>query len=262
MRFRGVLFAISAVVSSCTSSSSSTSSSEPADPTKCGPGPYGTAIATIYEANTDGTGKPKPETTVTFDLCPTKTFTTGADGKATVQMTKNKPMIITIDHPDDIPTILPEWQLETDTFEGSAEIIPKLFRAAIAPEFNADNSVLGLGVDFPAGTFDGGVPDGGPTDPCQRREGVTFAITGHPEAKLTYFTTPPSGSMELPKPDPNATTTSEIGTAKVNGLPEDVFFEYSATKPGCTVNAKHDGFTGRAKLLKGFATLGFVKMTK
>jgi len=259
MKRTGGFLAFSAILMSCTSSSSSTSS-EPTDPTKCGPGPYGKVTGHLYEATLDGTSKPKSEATITFDLCPTKSFTTDASGSFSVSMTKNKPTVATIDHPDDIPTLLAEWQLETDEFEANASIIPKLFRAVIAPEFNADNSVLGLGVFYPKGTFDAGVPDGGPTDPCQRSEGVTFAIPGHAEAKITYFTSPPSG--QIPAPDSNATATSTNGTAKVNGLPEDTFFEFTGSKPGCTVTGKHDGFTGRAKLQKGFATLAFTQMTK
>ena len=246
-------------LASCSNSESS-SPSEPSDPTVCGPGPYGTVDATVFEATLDGTTKTKSDVAITFDLCPGKTFTTDSGGKVTFKMTKNRPLVTTLDHPDDVPQKLGEWQLEGDTFDANASMIPKLFRAVIASEFTADNSVLGLGVVFPTGTFDAGVPDGGPTDPCQRREDVTFSIPGQASAKITYFTDP--GSGKIPEPDPAATKTSANGLAKVNGLPEGTLVEIVATKAGCNLASKYDGFTGRVKLEKGFVTTAFIQMKK
>jgi hypothetical protein len=250
-------FVVLAFIVSCSNSDSSTAAD---DPTSCGPGPYGKVNATVFEATIDGTTKTKSDVVITFDLCPTKSFTTGSDGKVTLNMTKNRPVITTLDHPDDLPQKLGEWQLAADTFDANASMIPKLFRAVIANELNADTSVLGLGIVFPVGTLDAGVPDGGPTDPCQRREDVTFSIPGQANAKITYFGDP--GTGKIPEPDPNATKTTGNGLAKVNGLPEGTLVEIVATKAGCSLSGTHDGFTGRVKLEKGFVTTAFAEMKK
>jgi hypothetical protein len=230
------------------SSDESTGSTEPADPTKCGPGPYGQLTGTALELTADGTTRPKPDVVITADLCPGKTFTTGADGKAIVQLTKNKPVVFTADHPDDLPTRTAEYSLEKDVAEGTASMVPKIFRAVVAPEFGEDKTLFALGIVFPPGALDAGTSsDAGPTDPCLRREGITYTIPGHPEAKVVYFNAEP-----IPKPDPAATATATNGLARIDGVPDGVTIEPVATKAGCTIVAKHDGFTGRATAAKGF----------
>jgi hypothetical protein len=94
-------------------------------------------------------------------------------------------------------------------------------------------------------------------DPCRHSEGVTFAIPDHPEAKITYFTTDP-----IPKPDPNATATSTNGIASITNLPDGLTVTPTATKAGCTLTGTHDGFTGKASLVKGYITLIALQMTK
>lgn len=231
------------------SSDESTGSTEPADPTKCGPGPYGQLTGTAQELTADGTTRVKPEVVITADLCPGKTFTTGADGKATMQLTKSKPVIFTVDHPDDLPTRTAEYALENDVAEGFVALLPKIFRAVVAPEFGEDKTLFAMGIVFPAGTVipDAGPDAGPPADPCLRRDGVSYTVPGHPEAKVVYFNTDP-----VPKPDPAATATSTNGLARIDGVADGVTIEPVAAKAGCTVVAKQGGFTGRATAAKGF----------
>src|SRR5262249_7207015 len=155
--------------------------------TNCGPGPYGKLTGNVLIAQAAGApSKPKEDVAISFDLCPEKSFKTNAEGKAIVNVTKNTNVIIRLEADDIVPTQLAAFRMDRDEFEGTAHVAPKIFRSVIAPDFSADKTLIAFGITFPTGTFDGGVPDGGPTEPCQRSEGVTFQVPGHPEAKVTY----------------------------------------------------------------------------
>jgi len=231
------------------SSSSSSSSSAGSGPTQCGPGPYVKGVGTIYEFSATPPNKTKEGAVVTFtELCPEKSFTSGADGTLTVDFTKGKPTRFKVEDPSDVPTFFGEFQADAD-FVGTALIVPKLFQGVIAPDWKQDSQALvAFGVTFPQGVFDGGVPDGGPTDPCERGEGVTFSVDGHPEAKVTYFT-----ADAVPKPDPNGTATSTNPVAITLDLADGTAFTASATKAGCKLTAKQGVFTGNFKAEKGYA---------
>jgi hypothetical protein len=247
-----------AIASAACSSEESSGSTEPADPTKCGPGPYGQLTGSALELTADGTTRAKADVVITSDVCPTKSFTTGADGKATIQMTKGKPAIFTADHPDDLPTKTAEYTLERDVAEGFVSLVPKIFRAVIAPEFGEDKTLIAIGIVYPDGAIPDAGPDAGPpSDPCLRRDGVTYTVPGHPEAKVVYFNT-----EAVPKPDPAATATSTNGLARIDGVADGTTIEPVASKPGCTISAKHDGFTGRITAAKGFLVGLPVLMTK
>lgn len=237
----------------CSSSSSDSGSSA----TDCGPGPYANVIGHINEAVAAGDPRPKEDVKVTFSICPDKPFTTDADGTIRGRMTKNVPISFTADHPDDIPTKYAEFTVTRDLFEGSVLVVPKLFQSVVAPDFGPEKTLIAFGVQYPVGTFDGGVPDGGPADPCQRSEGITIAIPGHPEAKVVYFTTD-----SIPKPDLTATATSTNGVAKVEGLADGTTISPVATKPGCRLTPVYAGFTGRGTVKKGYGLIFGFEMTK
>src|SRR5438552_13927632 len=93
LAFIGAGLSISVLSAWACSSAEAPASPEPADPTVCGPGPYGQLTGNAVEATADGTTKPKPEVVVTTEACPGKTFTAGADGKVIFKMTKGKPVI-------------------------------------------------------------------------------------------------------------------------------------------------------------------------
>ena len=237
------------------SCSSSEKASPASDPSNCGPGPYVKLTGHVLEATASGTGRSKEGVVITFDVCSDKPFTSDADGTLRGNMTKGLLGAFRAEHPDDIPSYYGEWKTDAD-FEGTVQDVPKLFQGIVAPDFTPDKTLLALGVNYPAGTFDAGVPDGGPTDTCQRSEGVSYSLPDHPEAKIVYFTTD-----AVPKPDPSATSTSKNGIATITGLPDGITVTPVASKAGCKLSSQFDGFTGRAKLVKGYGTILAFQMT-
>jgi hypothetical protein len=238
--------AIGALGVSC--SSSSTTSGPPS--TDCGPGPYVKLTGTVLEASLSGAATPKEGVTITLSMCPDRSFTTDAQGVAVVNVTKSTPTLLRLEHPDDIPAYLGEWMTDVD-FVGSAQIVPKVFESVVAPTLGPDTTLLALGVMIPGGATDAG------TDPCTQPDGVTFAIPGHPEAQIAYFTTD-----AVPKPDTTMTATTSNGLATVTNLADGVTVTPTATKPGCTLTAAVNGFTGRAVAEKGYAVELFFRLTK
>lgn len=249
-----IVLLCSAAAIFCSSSSNSSSATSSSD---CGPGPYADVIGHVNEAVASGDPRAKEDVTVTFSICPDKPFTTDANGTIRGRMTKDVPIVTTAVHPDDIPSTYAEFKITGATFEGSVGVVPKLFQSIVAPDFGPDKTLVAFAIQYPPGTFDAGVPDGGPIDPCQRGEGVTFAIPDHPEAKVVYFTTD-----AIPKPDPTATATSTNGVATISGLADGIVITPVATKPGCRLTAAYAGFTGRAFTKKGFGLIFGFEMTK
>ena len=246
----------SAVAASSLACSSDDKGSSSGSASNCGPGPYVKILGHVAEATASGTSRPKEDVVITFDVCADKKFTSDADGNVTANMTKGLAGPFRAEHPDDIPSYYGEWATSTD-FEGTIGVVPKLFQGIVAPDFTAENTFIAFTASYPTGSFDAGVPDGGPTDPCLRGEGITVTIPDHPEAKIVYFTTD-----AVPKPDPAAKATSTNGIASITGLPDGISISPQATKPGCKITATHDGFTGRAVLHKGYGVIMTLLVTK
>lgn len=212
-------------------SSSTTAPPGPVNP--CGAGPYVRVDGTVREFQV-GPYRPKEGMKISTDLCPSLGATTDANGKVTIHVPKGKPFVTRFDHPDDVPMLFPEWQLDAD-FVGETAVIPTSYQSLVLPEFAADKAMIGFGV------FTGAADAG----PCSTADGITYAIPGQPQATITYLNADP-----VPKPDPALTATSKNGIASVTFATE-VTVEPTATKAGCTLVSKHDGFTGRAVLQKG-----------
>ena len=240
----------------------SCSSDEPTavdDKANCGPGPYAKVTGHVVEATASGTPRPKEDAVVTFAICPDRSFKSDSEGIVRGNITKGLAGSFRVEHPDELPGIFGEWKADAD-FEGNVTVVPKLFQAIIAPDWTPEKTLVGLGVDYPQGTFDAGVPDGGPTDPCLRSEGVTFTLPEQPQAKFVYFAEAAPG--QIPALDPNATKTSSNGLASIVGLPDGVVLTPVATKAGCKLSGAHDGFTGRITPTKGYGLLFTFRMTK
>jgi len=257
MIFGGIVLGAGAslLVASCSSDEKAAGD----DPTSCGPGPYAKVTGRVVEATASGTARPKEDVVMTFAICPEKSFKSDSDGIVRASITKGLAGQFRAEHPDELPGIFGEWKTDRD-FDGTVTVVPRLFQSIIAPDWTPDKTLVGFGVDYPPGTFDAGVPDGGPADPCQRSEGVSFTFPDQPQAKVVYFAEAAAG--EFPKLDPNATKTSANGLASVVGLPDGVVLTPAATKPGCTLTGAHDGFTGRITPTKGFGLLFTFRMTK
>jgi hypothetical protein len=256
MRHHALVCAFAVTAAATLSCSSEEKSSSASNASNCGPGPYVKLTGHVNELTASGEGRPKEGVVVTFDVCPDKQFTSDADGNLIGNMTKGLKGAFKAEHQDIVSAYFGEWGTDAD-FDGTVQVIPKLFQGIIAPDFTPDKTLVGLGVTYPLGTFDAGVPDGGPTDPCQRSEGVTYSIPDHPEAKFVYLS-----ADTIPKPDPNATATAKSGVASVSNLPDGIMITPVATKAGCTLTAKHNGFTGRMKVVKGYGSLLTFQLTK
>lgn len=233
-----IVIGLAALASSCSNSDSTSEPTNTAPSTACGAAPYVTAVGTVSEFQV-GPYRKKEGLKVTFDLCPGKTYTTDVDGKATIQITKGKPFLTFFDHPDDIPMMFPEWVLDAD-FTGETFVVPASYQSIVAPGLTPDVALLAIGVTLSTPATDGG------TDPCESVAGVVVEIPGHPEAKIEYYS-----SETIPKPDPTLSSTSTFGGVLVSGLADGTTVEPVASKAGCTLTAKRDGFTGRATVKKG-----------
>jgi hypothetical protein len=256
MNWGGIVLAAGAsmLVASCSSDDKAAAG----DPTSCGPGPYAKVTARVVEATASGTPRAKEDVVVTFAICPEKSFKSDADGIVRGNITKGLAGQFRAEHPDDVPALFGEWKTDGD-FDGSISVVPKLFQSIIAPDWTPDKTLVGFGVVYPPGT-PVAMPDGGPTDPCQRSEGVSIAFPEQPQAKVVYFAEAATG--EFPRLDPNATKTSSNGLASIVGLPAGAVLTPVATKPGCTLTGVHDGFTGRLTPIKGFGLIFAFQMTK
>ena len=237
---RCVHWSLLALVVAC--SSSTTTPAGPVNP--CGAGPYVKVDGTVNEFQV-GPYRPKEGMKISADLCPNLAATTDANGKVTLNVPKGKPFVTRFDHPDDVPMLFPEWQLDAD-FVGEMAVIPTSYQSLILPEFAPDKAMIGFGV------FTGAADAG----PCSTADGVTYAIPGQPQAKIVYFNAEP-----VPKPDATLTATSTNGIASVT-FPDALTVEPTATKAGCTLVSKHDGFTGRAVMQKGRFVQFFFVMSK
>ena len=93
---------------------------------------------------------------------------------------------------------------------------------------------------------DGGADAG---DPCAALNGISFQVTGHPEATFTYYDT-----SSIPMAT-GGTSTTASGRAAITGLPANQLVTVTGTKTGCTVSLAEGVETGRAPLQAGYVTL-------
>lgn len=199
----------------------------------CGSAPYAFASLTINEY---ASAKPLPGTKIVYSSCASTPFVTDADGKSVVGVSTGTPFYLTFTNDAEIPYIIEEVSLDKSLVTGFS-LIPTALEAIITGWSSTTPTLLiQTAIDGALGA-------------CATRSGVTYAVTGHPEAKIVYLKdgTPPTE-------DPTMTSTGSTGLALVSGLPAASWVSITGIKTGCTVK-KPSIATGRARLEAGYLTL-------
>lgn len=185
---------------------------------------------------------------LTADLCPGVDIVTDATGHFEADFAQGMAFNGKITATGFLPERAGEQNLSADIV-ADAEMFPMVL-SALLPHWGADRpTVLAIAVrgDQPP------LPDGGVGGACDGVDGVTFSVTGHPEAVVTYY----SGTT-APTPDASLTATGPNGVAEISGLAATAPgapITLTASKAGCsTLSFVSYPFTGRFVLENGVLT--------
>ena len=224
------------------------------DPSVCGStGPYIPLFArfsVVLHPSSPVTGA-----TVKLDVCKDKTFVSDHDGNVMANLTKGANYLTRIDAPGYMPLRVTEYALDAEVH---AEI--PLFPVALKGILQdwSDSKPMILVAALTADTIveeDAGSPNAD-AGACAKN-GIVISVPGHPEAAVTYYD---DGSV--PVPNPSLTSTSASGVATIAGLASSPTpIEISAVKPGCKIDFKFRGQTGRFLLEDGVLTVAAPKIT-
>ena len=228
-------------------SSSATSSPDVAPPSNtCGPGPY---VHVHTGALSYTTHLPLAGAIATAsDACPDRQFVSDDTGFWDIEMTDGlafDPRIVASGY---ITSRTGQSTTHSDLELGANNLFfPTTVEATWFPHLTASTPAL-LAVAFLApGT------QTNPSDPCSTRDGVTFAVTGHPEATIVYY----GGTSQQPTPNPSLTATTSIGAAEVSGVAASngAEIELTATKATCPISFQSYPHTGKYTLEDGVLSL-------
>ncbi len=207
----------------------------------CGLAPWvtlGIVVVALDLANPDGSVL--PGATFTSPLCPGLVKVSDDAGLIEGQISKDTPFTGRLTAPNYISELAPEEVFDADSTGNRIEMLPQIL-GGLVPGYAPDASSIVVAAET---TQD----DAGA---CSSLDGITLAVDGHPEAKVTYFST---GSIPLPVPDAGATTTR--GFAAITGLTgTGQFVTLTGTKPGCTIVFARGPVTGRVPLENGYVSL-------
>lgn len=194
---------------------------------------------TAHVKETDG---PQiPNATVSFSTCPGFNLTTDADGAASTQVTQGVPYSPIYYANGHIGVIGAESPGASDTSVSVA--LPRSTQTDVIPGYDKGKPFIQITL-LASGAA-----------PCDKVDGVTLAVTGHPEAVVQYM------SATWPSDKAPASTTASVGnTAFVTGLTGGIV-EVTGTKTGCTVSSKSSTQTGRFSLANSDVTAGNVLIT-
>ncbi len=184
----------------------------PADASPCAP-PFVTASGLAQDLTT---GRALAGVTASASSCPTLSKTTAADGMFSVQVAQHAAAFVRFDALDHLSWIIGSVMFDSDFPGVSALMVPKAQQLNVFPEWTAAQGLLYLEVK-PAFNIAG----------CTTKDGVTFAVMGHPEAVVVY-----RDAGGAPAPGLTATTTK--GQAVIKGVAGDVDVTVIAAKAGCT----------------------------
>jgi hypothetical protein len=206
-------------------------------------GACGTAPWVNVELNllgiTLGDAEPLTGVALTSPLCPGVVHYSDESGQLVGQVERNVPFYASLALKAYMPELTPE-----EIFDASESVtfdmLPELFNAILRPPLTSTSSavlVLAIATDDDAG-------------PCSQLDGVAFAVEGHPEAQVTYYS-PDS----FPSAVDGGTATSSRGLATISGLAPAQFVTVTGTKAGCHVALARGSLTGRARVEAGFLSL-------
>jgi len=138
------------------------------------------------------------------------------------------PLYGRITHDNYLPILTPEIAFDMD-LAGFNLTMPPAIVATYIPGYAKGQPLIVIGA-----------MKGGGTNACASLDGITFAVEGHPEAQILYFSTD-----QIPM-STGGTATTTAGRASVAGLAPGEPVKITATKPGCTVDMTRAPQTGRA----------------
>lgn len=211
---------------------------------RCGPGPYGRVSAEVSSY----AGGAIAGARLTVDICPDEEFVTDESGFVELDMTLGAPYNPKVEADGYLPIRTGEQVIVGD-FAGGGSMLPEAF-VGLLPSWSTTSPTMVAVVAFAADP----PPTPDPADPCTSADGVTFSVTGHPEAVVTYY-----AGTNVPTPDPSLQATGPIGLAEISGIPATApgeLIELVVAKPGCDIDAVSYPHTGRYILEDGVVTLG------
>jgi hypothetical protein len=206
-------------------------------------GACGTAPWVNVELNvlgiTLGDAEPLTGVALTSPLCPGVVHYSDEAGRIVGQVSQDVPFYASLALKAYMPELTPEEVFdagESVTFD----MLPELFNAILHPPLTSTSSailVLAIATGDDAGA-------------CSQVDGVAFAVEGHPEAQVTYYT-----SDSFPSAIDGGTATSSRGLATISGLAPAQYVTVTGSKAGCHVALDRGSLTGRARVEAGFLSL-------
>lgn len=187
----------------------------------------------------------------TSPACPGLTETTDAAGHLRGHVPRGQTFYGRLDARGFAPTLVPELLFDGDAPDIEVTLPPGLL-TSLVPGWDDAHAAIFLDTFAERATATDGGADGG-AGACAKVDGVSFAVDGQPEAKVTYYSTD-----AIPAPVDGATATTASGKAAISGLPGGVTVRVVATKPGCAPTLTKGNVTGRSPLENGYVTIAGV----
>jgi hypothetical protein len=188
--------------------------------------------------DTDG-GSPLPGVLFSASLCPGLAQYSDDAGAIHGQITRGVPFYGKLEKKGYLSVITPEENFPADQPSTSFVMLPQLFSALLDPPPTATSTAILISVR--ALSVDAGA--------CSSFDGISFAVPGHPEAMVAYYT------GDIPAAVDGGTATATRGLASISGLASGQYVTVTATKPGCHVALANGTSTGRVWVESGFLSL-------
>jgi hypothetical protein len=215
--------------------------------TTCTQAPFFAFGGTLTALSASGAMQPLAGGRIGFSTCPGYWITTDASGKASTQITQNNPLSPIYSGGASYLSAIGAEVPATGDIAVSATIFG-LDVAPVIPGFQADGGEAAtIGVTLES--------DPAATAPCNDTSGVTLAVTGHPEAVVSY------ANPAWPA-TPGVTTTSSTGPyVFLNGIQGATKVVVTGAKTGCTVKLATATQTGNFLLVASSVTVGTATIT-
>jgi hypothetical protein len=205
----------------------------------CGAPPWVSLRIGVLAASLDNPdGSPLPGATFTSPLCPGYGQVTDDAGMISAQVSKNVPFYARLEATNYIKMLSPEESFAGDSTSLTITMLPKLY-GVILPDAGPNGTAIAIAMHR----------QGADAAACNDYDGVSFAVDGHPEASVTYYS-----NDTIPAPTDGGVTTAR-GFAVITGLAPNQMVTVTATKPGCTVAFNRESSTGRIPLESGYVSL-------
>jgi hypothetical protein len=187
-----------------------------------------------------GDAEPLSGVALTSPLCPGVVHYSDNAGRIVGQVSQNVPFYASLALKAYMPELTPEEVFDADQSGITFDMLPELFNAILHPPL-APTSTAVLVLAIATGNDAGA---------CSQVDGVAFAVEGHPEAQVTYYS-----ADAFPSAIDGGTGTSSRGLATISGLAPAQFVTVTGTKAGCHVALAYGSLTGRARVEAGFLSL-------